>query len=170
MVESRVQKLSTGWIGRIMLGAGVLATLVFFILNCKILFWFSMGIVAAAYFTSWLLCCCARHGFTKRVIDLKEKLLYSRTLEKKLQGDTSISPIEEDDVDVLIAKIFRGTLDEIPSWAICDIRQVNELKGLYQKYPDRLDPNAQPTWLCLIGTILLIGCPILLVIALIMSM
>lgn len=170
MVESRVQKMSTGWIGRIMLGAGILATFVFFILNCKILFWFSVGIVAAAYVTSWLSCRCAKHGFTRRVVDLREKLLYSRTLEKKLQGDTSISPIEKDDVEVLIAKIFRGTLDDIPNWAICDIRQVNELKGLYQENQNCLDPDAQPTWLCLIGTILLIGCPILLVIALIMSM
>ena len=148
---------------------GILAAVVFFSLDNNILFWLSVGVVTALYVTWWLSLLYAKRGFARRVSDLRASLLYSRTLEKRLNGNHSADPIEKDDVDVLIARLLLGTLDKIPGWAITNVYQINDLKSLVQANSDQVDPDAQPTWLCLIGTLLLIGCPILLVLALIIK-
>jgi hypothetical protein len=154
-------------VGRIMLGAGILAALLSFSMDCHLLFWLSVAVVAGYYLTSWFLLCCARRGFAKRLTGLREALLYSRTLEKRLQNNHSVDVIERDDVDVLIAKVLRGWTapKDIPGWAICDIHQINELQGLCQGDTRGLDPDAQPTWLCVVGTLFLVGCPVLFVLA-----
>jgi hypothetical protein len=159
---------ATPMIGLIISGCGILASVVFLSLDHRILFWISLCVVALYYITGQLLLSCARRGFSKRVNALRTNLLHSRTLEKKLKGNNSTEPIEKDDVDVLIAQLLLGTTEDIPSWSITDIDQINDLKTIIQENPDRLDPDAQPTWLCLISTLLFIGCPILLVLALIM--
>lgn len=163
-----MQERYTPIIGRAVSGTGILAAVVFFSLNHSILFWLSVGVVTALYVAWWLSLLYARRGFARRVSDLRASLLYSRTLEKRLNGDHSADPVEKDDVDVLIARLLRGTLDDIPGWAITDVYQINDLKSLIQANSDQVDPDAQPTWLCLIVTLLLIGCPILLALALIM--
>ena len=159
-------------VGRIMLGAGILAVLLFGSMGSWLLFCLSAGIAAIAGVTSWLSVWYARHGFAKRVADLRESLLYSRTLEKRLHNDHSVDLIERDDVEVLIAKVLRGRTEpgDLPGWAICDIHQIDEVKGLCQGNLRAIDPDAQPAWLCVVGTLFLAGCPVLLVIACLMKM
>ena len=159
---------STPMIGYVASGTGIVAAVIFLSLDRTILFCISVCVVALLYFTWWLLLFYARSGFSRRVSALRTSLLYSRTLEKKLEGKDSVDPIEKDDVDVLIARVLRQTTEDIPSWAVTDIDQINDLKNLVKENSDQLDPDAQPTWLCLISTLLLIGCPILFVLALIM--
>jgi hypothetical protein len=156
-------------IGRIMLGAGILAVVLFLRIGSWPLVSISGIAVTGAYVTSRISLACARRGFSKRVADLREALLYSRTLEKRLRKDDSIDPVERDDVEILISQVLCGRLERIPSWAICDVQLIEDLRHLRQAYPDRCDPDAQPTWLCLIGTSALVGCAILFGVAVVMS-
>jgi hypothetical protein len=155
--------------GYILSGTGIFAALIFLSLGSYILFWLSISVISFLYITWWLLLKYSSYGFAKRVNELRASLIYSRTLEKRIEGDLSTDPIEKDDVDVFISQLLLGTMEEIPSWAITDIDQINDLKTIIQENPDRLDPDAQPTWLCFISTLFFIGCPILLVLALIMK-
>lgn len=164
-----VKDPGTPMIGHIVSGTGVVATVIFLSRGYSILFWISVSVVALLYITWWLLLCYARRGFSRRVSDLRTSLLNSRTLEKRLKGNHSIDPMEKDEVDVLIARLLRGTMEDIPGWAITEVYQINDLKGLVQENSDQVDPDAQPTWLFIISILLFIGCPILLLLALIMS-
>jgi hypothetical protein len=148
--------------------AGIAASGVFLANGRMVYFWVSVGIVVSHYAVAWLCLLHAKQGFARRVSQLRNDLLHSRTLGKRLAGDNSVSAIEADDVDLLIARLCSGVMDEIPSWALTDIGRIDEVKCLLEAYPDRVDPDAQPTWLCLTGTVLLLACPVLLVIALVM--
>lgn len=158
-------------VGRVVLASGILAILLFLWIGSRLLFWLSLVVVAGHCLCSWSLLQCARRGFARRLVGLRDALLYSRTLEKKLQNDQSVDAIERDDVDILIDKAFRGCIGpkDVPGWALCDIQQITEFQDLCCGETRGLDPDAQPTWLCLVDTPLMVGCPMLLAAALIMK-
>ena len=164
-----MMKKPTPMIGHVVSFSGVIASVIFFSLGRDILFWISGCMVVLLYITWVLLLFYAKHGFSERISDLRNSLLNSRTLEKRIKGNNSIDLIEQDDVDVLISGLLRETMEEIPSWAVTEIYQINDLKKLVQDSSDRVDPDAQPTWLCSVSILFFIGCPILFVLALIMS-
>lgn len=146
--------------------AGMASAVLFWRVQNTALFGAAVVCVVLVFFTFWLLLVCAKHGYDTRLQRLRHNLLRQRTIEKRLNGDSSADAIERDDVDVLIAHVHRKTLDEypIPPWAILCRDEINEYRQLYESSPG-VDPESQPMWLILVNNLLLLACPILFVIA-----
>ena len=152
-----------------MIFAGIVSTILFWRMENTTLFWMAVTCVALVFVTFWLLLGYAKRGYDSRLQQLRHDLLLQRTLEKRLAGEDSVDPIERDDVDVLIARIHRNTLDEfpIPAWAILCRDEINEYKQLYQSSPG-VDPQSQPMWLILLNNLFLLACPVLLAVAIVL--
>ena len=152
-----------------MIVAGVASAILFWKSRNTTFFWVAIGCLALVFITFWLLLIYAKHGYKDRLNKLRESLLSWRTLEKRVGGEYSVDPIEKDDVDVLIARIHRRTLDKVPAWAICCFGEINEYQKLYESSPG-VDPQSQPTWLLLLNNLFLLACPILLVAAIVIDL
>jgi len=147
-------------IGKLAPAFGVLGAIILYAKGHPWWFGFSLVCIVSSVAASWWLAAAARKRYALRIARLRGRLLYSRTLEKRLEGNSAVDPIEKDDVDVLVGRILRRTLDTVPSWAICDIREINDVRAMVESCPNGLDPDAQALWLTIVYAVVLLGCVI----------
>lgn len=157
-------------IGRIAIAASIVAAFLLWGTAHQWLFWTALADSVVIYLTFRALLLCAAKGYRERVNQLRDALYRSRTLGLDAPNTAQQEVLARDDVDVLVSRILRGSLEKLPSWAVTDYPAIQQFAEFLRANPDRLDPDAQPTWLCAVNLIAMLAAFVLLATAAVMRM